>query len=69
MITTLIKLTGLTCSACQKLTSRRILTISGVSDVSVELEGKATISADRTISLDEVKKVLEGTHYEVLGNY
>lgn len=69
MITTLIKLSGLTCSACQKLTSKRILTIPGVSDVSVELDGKATITADKDITVDDVKRVLEGTHYEVVGNY
>lgn len=67
MTTTLIQLEGLTCSACQKLTSKRIMTISGVSDVKVELNGKATITADRTITDNEVKKVLEGTHYSIVG--
>jgi copper chaperone CopZ len=67
MKTTTVKLSGLTCTACTKLITKRIKTISDIEDVNVELPGTATIKANRDISEDEVKKVLEGTHYTVVG--
>lgn len=67
MNTIIFRLSGLTCSACTKLISKRIRTIAGVEDVSVELPGTAIIKSPRKISDDEVKKVLEGTHYTVSG--
>lgn len=66
-ITTTIKLSGLTCSACQKVTQKRISQIEGVHDVQVNLEAStAVITADRAIQSDEVIKALEGTHYHVI---
>lgn len=62
-----LRLTGLICGACQKLISKRIKTIANVEDVTVDLSGKTEIKAQREISEDEVKKVLEGTHYTVVG--
>lgn len=67
MKTTTLKLTGLTCTACTKLITKRIKTISDVDDVTVELPGTATIKAERDVPEEEVKKVLEGTHYGVVG--
>ncbi|MEK7185916.1 MAG: heavy metal-associated domain-containing protein [Patescibacteria group bacterium] len=64
---TTLKLTGLTCSACQKLISRKIKSIASVEDVTVELSGKTQIKAQREISENEVKKALKGTHYAVIG--
>lgn len=64
---TTLKLTGLTCNACQKLISRKIKSIANVEDVTVELSGKTQIKAQREISENEIKKALEGTHYEVIG--
>ena len=46
---TTLKLTGLTCSACQKLISRKIKSIASVEDVTVELSGKADQSTKRNI--------------------
>ena len=65
MITT-IKLNGLTCPACKKLTEKRIGQIAGVESVEVNLSDSfATISAGREISKEEISKVLEGTPYTV----
>lgn len=65
-IQTNIQLAGLTCGACQKVTQKYIGKIDGVQDVHVDLQtGVATITADRTISTEEVMKALEGTHYQV----
>ncbi len=64
---TSIKLSGLTCPACQKVTQNRISKISGVSGVKVDLGSQeAEINADRKITKEEVKAVLLGTPYEIL---
>lgn len=61
---TKVKLSGLHCQACQKLTSRMISKIGGVSGVEVDLDkSMAVVSADRPITLEEIKKSLEGTNY------
>lgn len=62
---TSIKLSGLTCEACQKLITKRIMKISGVSSVTVEPNGDTQIESDRTIDFSEVKSILEGTQYKV----
>jgi copper chaperone CopZ len=61
-----IKLTGLTCGACQKLITKRIMKIEGVNQVRVELNGKTEIEAERNIEKSEIQKVLEGTQYKVV---
>ena len=63
-----IKLSGLTCPACQKLVSKRIKSIEGVAEVNVGLSGKTDITAERSISEEEVEKVLEGTGYQFVNN-
>ncbi len=61
---TKVKLSGLHCQACQKLTSRMIGKINGVSVVEVDLDkSMAVVNADRLITLEEIKKSLEGTNY------
>ncbi|MEK7127592.1 MAG: heavy metal-associated domain-containing protein [Patescibacteria group bacterium] len=61
-----IKLSGLTCPACQKLTQNRIGKIFGVTEVKVNLEsGSAEIIADRIINNEEVAAALQGTPYQV----
>lgn len=63
---TKLKLSGLTCPACQKLTQNRIRKIPGVTEVKVDLgSGEAEITADRTINNEEVAAALQGTPYQV----
>lgn len=61
-----IQLTGLTCGACQKLITKRIMKIKGIKDVKVELNGKTEINAERNIPNEEIMKVLEGTEYKII---
>jgi copper chaperone CopZ len=61
-----IKLTGLTCVACQKLISKRISKIDGVENVDVALDGETNINAARAISNEEIMNVLEGTKYQIV---
>lgn len=59
------KVLGMHCSACQKVIEKKISKIEGVSGVSAQLSGDVLISADHTISMNEVKLALEGTDYQV----
>lgn len=61
-----IQLTGLTCSACQKLITKRLMRIAGVKKVNVELNGNTYINAERNISNEEIMKALEGTDYKII---
>lgn len=65
-IATTIQLEGLTCSACQKIITKKVSKIPDVLDVAVELSGKTEIRASRSIDEQEVRNVLEGTHYTVM---
>lgn len=63
---TVVKLSGLTCQACQKLVAKTLMKIDGVKDVIVELEtGKTTILADHIIPVIEVEHALKYTAYQV----
>lgn len=64
--TTTVKLSGLTCSSCQKLVTKYLKNIHGVKDVIVDLEtGKTSIIADRVIPILEVEHALENTPYQI----
>ena len=59
-----IFITGTNCPACKKLIERRIITISGVTNVDVDYtSGKTMIESNKVISKEEIEKVLEGTPY------
>lgn len=63
-MTQTMKIIGLTCEACTKLTTKRLLKIDGVRDVSVDLAtGLATFSADKNIPVENVNEVFAGTNY------
>ena len=63
-----IKLSGLTCPACKKVTEKRIGSLSGVIKVEVSLDsGVATIDADREITTLEINEVLKDTPYQIIG--
>ncbi len=62
-----IKLSGLTCPACKKVTEKRIGRIDGVSSVDVSLEtGIATIEVANELSVADVQNVLQDTPYSVV---
>jgi len=67
MQTQTIKLSGLTCPACKKVTEKRIGGLSGVSKIEVSLDsGIAEIEADREITKLEINQVLKDTPYQVV---
>ncbi len=62
---TQIKLSGLICPACQKVTENLIGGIIGVKNVTVNLETQiAEIEAEREILKEEVREVFKETHYK-----
>lgn len=62
-----IKLTGLTCPACKKVTEKRISTLEGVNEVQVSVEDQlAHINADREISILEINTVFKDTPYQAI---
>ena len=64
MIQQLFTINGMHCEACTKLSSKRIRSISGVSDVNVDLtSGVANVKADRLIFVTEINEVLAGSDY------
>lgn len=67
MITQTIKLSGLTCPACKKVTEKRIGSLSGVIKVDVTLDsGDATINAEKEITASEINEILKDTPYQVI---
>ena len=66
---TKLQLSGLTCGACEKVISKRLQKIEGVSEIKVSAKNGFTfITATRPISNNEVAKALTGTHYEIVTN-
>ena len=57
---------GMMCVNCQKPVHDALAAMAGVSAVDVNLEkGTAKVTADREISQDEFKKVIEDAGYEL----
>lgn len=60
------KLTGLTCSACVKLASRRLEKIPGVIDVKINLEsGKTEVRSNNALDLEILETSLANTNYSI----
>lgn len=64
-ISTKLQISGVTCGACQKVIGKRVSRIPDVSEVKVDLSGATEIVAIRNISISEISKVLEDTHYKI----
>ncbi len=68
-MTQLFTINGMHCEACTKLSAKRIRSIDGVTDASVELaSGVATVMAERPISVGEINEVLTGSDYRAEEN-
>ncbi len=66
MNTQTFSIQGLTCSACAKLCTMKLSKIPGVSNILVDsATGRTTITAERKVSLEEVKDALKGTDYSI----
>lgn len=58
------KISGLTCDACVKLSTKRIGRIPGVSVVQVDKDsGQSSLVATREVTLAEINESLKGTEY------
>ena len=67
MLNKTIKLSGLTCPACQKIYEMKIGSIPGVAKVAVNLEtGDVKIEADREINNSEIRDSLKDTQYQLV---
>ncbi len=65
----IVTLSGLTCESCEKMVSKRLMKIEGVTNIQVTASnGLTSILASRQITIPEIKKALEGTHYSVVNN-
>ena len=63
-MTQLFTIKGMHCEACTKLSAKRIRSLSGVTEATVELaSGQATITAERAVSVAEINEVLAGSDY------
>lgn len=57
-------LTGLTCTACQKITQKRIGTLPGVTQVEVVVpSGETRVESTQLITADQINEVLKDTSY------
>jgi copper chaperone CopZ len=62
-----INIDNMTCDACVLLSKLKISKINGVREVRIsDINGKTEIIADRDIKLEEVRKALAGTSYQVI---
>ncbi|KKQ01959.1 MAG: Copper chaperone CopZ [Candidatus Roizmanbacteria bacterium GW2011_GWA2_36_23] len=64
-----IKLSGVTCGACEKVIKSRLKAIQGVVEVKVNIgDGQTIISSSQQITKEEIKNALAGTHYQIINN-
>jgi len=66
MNTQTFQINGFHCDACVKVSTMKIKKINDVHDVTITAEGKASVSAEREIALDEVEQALSGLGYTVV---
>ncbi len=68
MTTTQIKVTGMTCGHCVNSVTEELQTITGVSQVKVDLEsGQVTIESATEINPSDISAAIEEAGYEVAG--
>ena len=57
---------GMTCDHCARAVSREVSALPGVSDVHVDVTaGQVRITADRTLSNDELREAVEEAGYQL----
>ena len=62
-------ISGMTCEACAKLTTKRIKNINGVLDARVDLETKtANVEAERPITAQEINTAFGDSNYRAEDN-
>ena len=60
-------LEGLSCPSCVKLVTNHFMDVAGVKSVDIDLaSGKAKVLGEANVSLNDLVKSLEGTHYKIV---
>lgn len=54
---------GLTCEACAKIIKKRLGKVTGVGEITVDLNGHVEIQASRDIDIAEFAAALQDTNY------
>ncbi len=68
MKTTQIKVSGMTCGHCVNSVTEELQTISGVTQVNVDLEsGNVTIESGTELDADQIEAAIKEAGYEVVG--
>lgn len=68
MTTSTFQVQGMTCGHCVSAVRSEIGRLSGVSDVSVDLDsGKVTVVAEQPLPQDDVRAAVEEAGYELIG--
>ncbi|MFM1786625.1 MAG: hypothetical protein RL228_575 [Actinomycetota bacterium] len=68
MTTTQIKVSGMTCGHCVNSVTEELQTISGVTQVNVDLEsGNVTIESGTELDADQIEAAIKEAGYEVVG--
>ena len=58
---------GMGCAGCARTIQKKLSEVAGVTSASVDFDTqKASVESNREISLEELQKALEGTHYTLL---
>lgn len=67
MLTQKIKIQGLTCEACVKLSTFKLKKIAGVTEAKIDFKtGLTEILADRVIDFIEITQAFANTNYSVI---
>ena len=68
MTTSIYQVQGMTCGHCVSAVRSEIGRLSGVSEVSVDLDsGKVTVTAEQPLDDDAVRVAVEEAGYELVG--
>ena len=68
MTTTQIKVSGMTCGHCVNSVTEELQTISGVTQVNIDLEsGNVTIESGTELDADQIEAAIKEAGYEVVG--
>ncbi len=66
MYTQTLHFSGLHCDACIKLITKKLSKLDGVESVSLSGEGQFKVTANRSISKDEVIQLFVDTEYQLV---
>lgn len=66
MKTQTVNIQGMHCQACEKVVTKRLGSLPGVTNVHVDLEnGTATVQTDQDLTQESAASALQDTHYTV----